>query len=130
MTSNLSYPWPSPPRPAGAAERILALSDATTTLHRTARHAAALPAQARGGRRARGLTAPSPPARALTARALPRRTTPAQGLFHPARKVRETYWRLYNNTYIGAQDALVAHYPRLEDGGSNTYARHELDLLI
>jgi splicing factor 3B subunit 1 len=44
--------------------------------------------------------------------------------------VRETYWRLYNNTYIGAQDALVAHYPRMEDDGSNAYARHELDLLI
>ena len=27
----------------------------------------------------------------------------AQGLFHPARKVREVYWRLYNSTYIGAQ---------------------------
>lgn len=26
-----------------------------------------------------------------------------QGLFHPARKVREVYWRLYNNVYIGAQ---------------------------
>jgi hypothetical protein len=54
----------------------------------------------------------------------------AQGLFHPARKVRETYWRLYNNTYIGAQDALVALYPRLEDDGNNTYTRHELDLVI
>ncbi len=28
---------------------------------------------------------------------------PPQGLFHPARKVREVYWRLYNNVYIGAQ---------------------------
>ena len=26
-----------------------------------------------------------------------------QGLFHPARKVREVYWRLYNSLYIGAQ---------------------------
>lgn len=53
-----------------------------------------------------------------------------QGLFHPARKVRETYWRLYNNLYIGAQDALVGCYPRLTDDGMNTYARHELDLFI
>jgi splicing factor 3B subunit 1 len=53
-----------------------------------------------------------------------------QGLFHPARKVRETYWRLYNNTYIGAQDALVAHYPRMEDDGTNSYTRHELDMII
>jgi splicing factor 3B subunit 1 len=53
-----------------------------------------------------------------------------QGLFHPARKVRETYWRLYNGTYIGAQDALVAHYPRMEDEGLNSYRRHELDVFI
>ena len=30
-------------------------------------------------------------------------TLPLQGLFHPARSVREVYWRLYNNLYIGAQ---------------------------
>ena len=28
---------------------------------------------------------------------------PLQGLFHPARKVRDAYWRIYNNLYIGAQ---------------------------
>lgn len=53
-----------------------------------------------------------------------------QGLWHPARKVREVYWRLYNNLYIGSQDALVACYPRLADDGMNTYARHELDVFI
>ena len=26
-----------------------------------------------------------------------------QGLFHPARKVREVYWKVYNSMYIGAQ---------------------------
>ena len=26
-----------------------------------------------------------------------------QGLFHPARKVREVYWKIYNNLYIGSQ---------------------------
>lgn len=31
-----------------------------------------------------------------------------QGLFHPARKVRDAYWRIYNNLYIGAQ---VLHTP-------------------
>jgi splicing factor 3B subunit 1 len=30
-----------------------------------------------------------------------------QGLFHPARKVRETYWRIYNGLYIGAQVSCV-----------------------
>ena len=54
----------------------------------------------------------------------------AQGLWHPARKVRETYWRMYNNTYIGAQDALVAFWPRIEDDAHNTYQRHELDLML
>ena len=53
-----------------------------------------------------------------------------QGLFHPARRVRETYWKVYNNLYIGAQDALVAAYPRLPDEGINTYQRHELDVFI
>ncbi|KAL6782084.1 hypothetical protein ACKKBF_B10605 [Auxenochlorella protothecoides x Auxenochlorella symbiontica] len=53
-----------------------------------------------------------------------------QGLFHPARKVREVYWRHYNNLYIGSQDALTAFYPRMEDEGINTYARAELDVFI
>jgi hypothetical protein len=53
-----------------------------------------------------------------------------QGLFHPARKVREVYWRLYNSLYIGAQDALVACYPRLENDGINPYARQELEIFI
>ncbi|GJW90420.1 splicing factor 3B subunit 1-like protein [Tanacetum coccineum] len=46
-----------------------------------------------------------------------------QGLFHPARKVREVYWKIYNSLYIGAQDALVAAYPVLEDGVDNVYTR-------
>lgn len=53
-----------------------------------------------------------------------------QGLFHPARKVRETYWRLYNSVYIGAEDSLVAAYPRLQDEENNTYSRAELDIFV
>eukprot|EP00775_Hariotina_reticulata_P007118 gene7118-7332_t len=55
-----------------------------------------------------------------------------QGLFHPARKVRQTYWKVYNNLYIGAQDAVVAFMPRFPDSedGANMYARHDLDLLL
>ncbi|KAJ0818453.1 putative splicing factor 3B subunit 1 [Helianthus annuus] len=45
------------------------------------------------------------------------------GLFHPARKVREVYWKIYNSLYIGAQDALVAAYPVLEDEGDNVCSR-------
>ncbi|KDD74658.1 hypothetical protein H632_c1153p0 [Helicosporidium sp. ATCC 50920] len=53
-----------------------------------------------------------------------------QGLFHPARKVRTAYWRLYNNLYIGQQDALVACYPVMPDLADNTYHRHELDVFV
>eukprot|EP01105_Mastigella_eilhardi_P024468 TRINITY_DN6386_c0_g1_i1.p1 TRINITY_DN6386_c0_g1~~TRINITY_DN6386_c0_g1_i1.p1 ORF type:complete len:1188 (-),score=423.60 TRINITY_DN6386_c0_g1_i1:33-3563(-) len=53
-----------------------------------------------------------------------------QGLFHPARKVREVYWKIYNNLYIGSQDALVACYPRIEDDTRNTFTRTELDYVI
>jgi len=49
-----------------------------------------------------------------------------QGLYHPARRVREVYWKIYNMLYIGSQDALVAYYPNLESDISNNYARHEL----
>eukprot|EP00850_Spirogloea_muscicola_P020877 SM000229S07513 [mRNA] locus=s229:150597:158007:+ [translate_table: standard] len=53
-----------------------------------------------------------------------------QGLFHPARKVREVYWKIYNSLYIGSQDGLVAAYPVLEDEGSNTFSRPELHMYI
>jgi len=49
-----------------------------------------------------------------------------QGLFHPARKVRDAYWRVYNNLYVGCQDSLVPAYPRLENDERNSYARDEL----
>ncbi|KAI6701635.1 hypothetical protein NL676_015959 [Syzygium grande] len=53
-----------------------------------------------------------------------------QGLFHPARKVREVYWKIYNSLYIGSQDALVAAYPVLDDEQSNVYSRPELTMFI
>lgn len=53
-----------------------------------------------------------------------------QGLFHPARKVRNAYWKIYNNLYIGAQDALVASYPILSDDESNIYSRPELEMFL
>ncbi|CAN4118686.1 unnamed protein product [Withania somnifera] len=53
-----------------------------------------------------------------------------QGLFHPARKVREVCWKIYNLLYIGAQDALVASYPILEDDENYVYSRPELDMFI
>ena len=53
-----------------------------------------------------------------------------QGLFHPARKVRDVYWKIYNTTYIGSQDALVAGYARIPNDAKNTYARYELDYVL
>jgi len=38
-----------------------------------------------------------------------------QGLFHPSRKVREVYWKIYNNLYVYSEHALVPVFPQLED---------------
>ncbi|CAF4544117.1 unnamed protein product, partial [Rotaria magnacalcarata] len=43
-----------------------------------------------------------------------------QGLFHPARRVRDVYWKVYNTLYIGAQDSLVSAYPRIVDDSIRT----------
>jgi splicing factor 3B subunit 1 len=51
------------------------------------------------------------------------------GLFHPARRVREASWRVYNNLYLGGQDALVPFLPRLPDS-NGLYARTELDMCL
>ncbi|XP_064648689.1 splicing factor 3B subunit 1-like isoform X2 [Lineus longissimus] len=53
-----------------------------------------------------------------------------QGLFHPARKVRDVYWKVYNTIYIGAQDAMVPSYPRIANDEKNSYIRYELDYVI
>ena len=37
------------------------------------------------------------------------------GMFHPARFVRQTYWRMYNNLYVYDSDALVPFYPRMDE---------------
>ena len=55
-----------------------------------------------------------------------------QGLFHPARKVREIYVRTYNTNYLGAQDALVPYYPRFDAFNTerNDYTRHDLGVFL
>jgi splicing factor 3B subunit 1 len=64
-----------------------------------------------------------------------------QGIFHPARKVRDAYWKIYNMLYVGAADALNSAYPLLPDDEyhpklmkknkkSNFYRRTELELFI
>eukprot|EP00049_Salpingoeca_infusionum_P023676 m.13363 g.13363 ORF g.13363 m.13363 type:complete len:1252 (+) comp5937_c0_seq1:470-4225(+) len=53
-----------------------------------------------------------------------------QGLFHPARKVRHVYWKIYNTLYIGAQDALIPAFPSIPDDEHNRYQRTELEYLV
>lgn len=53
-----------------------------------------------------------------------------QGLYHPARKVRDVFWKIYNSIYIYGQDAITPFYPRIEDDGVNTYKRTHLELFI
>merc|ERR1711959_471730 len=53
-----------------------------------------------------------------------------QGLWHPARKVRDVYWKVYNNLYIGAQAGLVPAYPRIGDDVLNQYQRTHLELFL
>lgn len=53
-----------------------------------------------------------------------------QGQFHPARKVRDVYWKVYNTLYIGGQDALIPGYPRIPNDGKNQYRRYELDYVL
>lgn len=51
-------------------------------------------------------------------------------MFHPARKVRDPYWKVYNNLYIGNQDSLVAGFPRVPNEGRNDFTRYELDIAL
>jgi splicing factor 3B subunit 1 len=49
-----------------------------------------------------------------------------QGLFHPARRVREIFWKIYNSMYIGAQDSLVPYYPVIPSDKLHRWSRDEL----
>ncbi|KAL3090250.1 hypothetical protein niasHS_006702 [Heterodera schachtii] len=53
-----------------------------------------------------------------------------QALWHPARKVREPTWKVYNNLILGSQDAVVAGYPRIANTDRNHYTRYELDYVL
>ncbi|KAF1959293.1 ARM repeat-containing protein [Byssothecium circinans] len=49
------------------------------------------------------------------------------GLFHPARKVRQPYWRIYNDAYIQSADSMVPAYPQFDE---ENLKRHELEIFI
>ena len=53
-----------------------------------------------------------------------------QGLFHPARRVRDVYWKIYNSLYICSQDGMIPALPRIEDDGVNTYRRTHLEIIL
>ena len=53
-----------------------------------------------------------------------------QGLFHPSRRVREVYWKVYNSLYIGSQEGILPALPQLPDDGRNTFTRHELGMFL
>lgn len=49
------------------------------------------------------------------------------GLFHPARKVRQPYFRLYNNAYVQSADSMIPYYPNMDEERLN---RHELAIVL
>ncbi|KAF3769139.1 ARM repeat-containing protein [Cryphonectria parasitica EP155] len=49
------------------------------------------------------------------------------GLFHPARKVRQPFWRMYNDAYVMQADAMVPYYPNLTEEGID---RGELAIVL
>lgn len=49
------------------------------------------------------------------------------GLFHPARKVRTPYWRLYNDAYVHSADSMVPYYPNMKEEG---LPRDELFIML
>ncbi|KAF3484041.1 U2 snRNP component prp10 [Arthroderma uncinatum] len=49
------------------------------------------------------------------------------GLFHPARKVRTPYWRLYNDAYVQGADSMIPYYPTIEEDG---LGRSELGIIL
>ncbi len=53
-----------------------------------------------------------------------------QGLWHPARKVRHIFWRVYNMLYVGSQDSLVPFQPLLKNDQYNHYEQPELMMIL
>lgn len=49
------------------------------------------------------------------------------GLFHPAKHVRTSFWKLYNSIYVQCVDSLVPNYPTL---GNDVISISELDLVL
>lgn len=52
------------------------------------------------------------------------------GMFHPARRVRDIYWKIYNNLLVGSQEAVIPAYPEVTNEDGFAYRRQVLDILI
>ncbi|CUM62823.1 uncharacterized protein PRCAT00000381001 [Priceomyces carsonii] len=55
------------------------------------------------------------------------------GLFHPARKVRSPYWKMFNSAYVQSSDSIVPYYPRIDylaDSPNEDYRIEELDIYL
>ena len=53
-----------------------------------------------------------------------------QGLFHPARKVRDIYWKMYNNLLIGGQESAVPVYPEIPNEDGFSMSRSVINILL
>ena len=53
-----------------------------------------------------------------------------QGSRHPARRVGQIYWRIYNMLSVGSQDSLVSFQPILKDDKYNQYGQSELMMIL
>ncbi|KAI5970250.1 prp10 [Candida margitis] len=51
------------------------------------------------------------------------------GLFHPARKVRAPFWKIYNSAYIQCNDAVVPYYPSVQNVSEEDSARFAIEAL-
>lgn len=53
------------------------------------------------------------------------------GLFHPARRVRSPFWKLYNHAYVNSCDSMVPFYPRVDSlPDCDAYTIDELDIWL
>jgi splicing factor 3B subunit 1 len=46
------------------------------------------------------------------------------GLFHPARKVREVFWKMYNEAYVQQADSMVPYFPDFSEKDEGYQREH------
>jgi splicing factor 3B subunit 1 len=53
-----------------------------------------------------------------------------QGLYHPARKVRDVFWKVYNSLYIYSSDGLNPYFPVLPDESRNNFSSLHSQMIL